>query len=42
MKLLIDTQIFIWFITDSVELPKKVKNLLENEQNEIFISIASL
>ncbi len=42
MKYLIDTQIFLWFISGSPELSKKAKKILENGDNEIFISIASL
>lgn len=42
MKYLIDTQVFLWFISGSPALSKKAKELLENGDNEIFISIASL
>ncbi len=42
MKYLIDTQIFIWFIQNSPNLKPKAKNLIEDEDNEILISIASL
>ena len=42
MRYLIDTQVFLWFITGSPELSKKAREILENGDNEIFISIASL
>lgn len=42
MTYLIDTQIFLWFINGSPELSEKAKSLIEDEENEIFISIASL
>lgn len=42
MTFLIDTHTFLWFITGSLNLSETVKELIENDNNEIFISIASL
>jgi PIN domain nuclease of toxin-antitoxin system len=42
MKLLIDTQSFIWFVENDKQLPLKIKNELEDHNNTIIISIASL
>lgn len=42
MKLLLDTHTAIWFVTDSKELPKSAKQLIENPDNHCFISIATL
>jgi len=42
MKYLIDTHIFIWFVENLPNLSQSIKNLIEDENNEIFISIASL
>jgi len=42
MKLLLDTHTFIWFVEDDKQLPVKAKRLIENSENEIFLSIASL
>jgi PIN domain nuclease of toxin-antitoxin system len=42
MKLLLDTHTFIWFVEDAPQLPAKVKNLIEDPQNKIFLSIVSL
>lgn len=40
-KLLIDTHILIWFITEHPQLTNKSKTLIENSQS-CFISVASL
>jgi PIN domain nuclease of toxin-antitoxin system len=42
MQYLIDTHVFLWFVSNAKELSKTAKTLIEDEQNEIFISIASL
>jgi len=42
MKLLLDTHTFIWFVENDKQLPIKSKRLIENSENEIFLSIASL
>jgi PIN domain nuclease of toxin-antitoxin system len=42
MKYLIDTHIFIWFIQNSTNLNQTARNLIEDANNEILISIASL
>jgi PIN domain nuclease of toxin-antitoxin system len=42
MKIILDTQAFIWFVENDKNLPKKVKEIIENSQNLIIISIASL
>ncbi len=42
MKLLVDTQSFIWFVENDKQLPVKIKNELEDLNNTIIISIASL
>jgi len=41
MKYLLDTHIFLWFITDNEKLNQSVKYLLEGE-HELFLSAASL
>ena len=38
---LLDTQVIIWHLTGSKSLPPKIKDLIENTSNEIYISIAS-
>ena len=42
MQYLIDTHVFLWFVSQSKELSPTAKTLIEDGQNEIFISIASL
>ena len=42
MKYLLDTNILIWFFDDNKMLPQKIKNLIENKNNDIYISIISL
>ena len=42
MKLLIDTHTFLWFISGAENLSKKANEQIANNDNQIFISIASL
>ena len=42
MRYLIDTHVFLWFVSNAKELSKSAKTLIEDGGNEIFISIASL
>ena len=42
MKLLVDTQAFIWFVEDDKQLPVKIRKELENSKNTVIVSIASL
>jgi PIN domain nuclease of toxin-antitoxin system len=41
-NLLIDTQSFIWFVENNPKLSVSARNLMENRQYTLFISIASL
>jgi PIN domain nuclease of toxin-antitoxin system len=42
MNVLIDTQSFIWFIEDDAKMPIKIKNFMNNKDNVLLLSIASL
>lgn len=42
MQYLIDTHVFLWFVSNAKELSANAKTLIEDGNNEIFISIASL
>jgi len=42
MNLLLDTHVIIWFITDDKKLPRKIDELIKDENNKCFVSIASL
>lgn len=39
---LIDTEIFIWGMEKSSKLSSKIEKILENPENQIFISVASI
>ncbi|GAB3029922.1 type II toxin-antitoxin system VapC family toxin [Spirosoma pulveris] len=38
MRLLIDTQIFIWFQLNDPQLPKSIRLLIEDLKNDVFVS----
>lgn len=42
MNLLLDTHTYIWFSENNIELSQKVKRVIENPDNTVYISIASL
>jgi len=42
MRYLLDTHAIIWYIEDSSELPKKITHIIDNPENEIYISSISL
>ena len=42
MQYLIDTHVFLWFVSNSKELSQTAKTLIEDGNNEIFLSIISL
>ncbi len=42
MKILLDTHILLWAISNDARLPEKARKLIENEENEIYYSIVSL
>lgn len=42
MRILLDTQAFIWFVENDKQLPAKISKIIENSENSILISIASL
>ena len=41
-NLLIDTQTFIWFVENDPKLPVSIRSVMEDDQYNLFISIASL
>lgn len=41
-NLLIDTESFIWFVENNPKLPVSIRNVMEDEKCNLFISIASL
>jgi PIN domain nuclease of toxin-antitoxin system len=42
MRLLLDTHTFIWYVTDNPRLSAHVKLVIEDENNEKLVSIASI
>ena len=42
MKLLLDTHIFLWFITADARLSVKFRNAIREPKSEVFLSVASL
>ncbi|MBR8829718.1 MAG: hypothetical protein N5P05_001330 [Chroococcopsis gigantea SAG 12.99] len=42
MKLLLDTHTFLWFIQGNLNLSVVGRNLIEDERNQRFLSVASL
>ena len=42
MRLLIDSHTFLWFVSDAKDLSTIARDIMENPENQIFISIASL
>ena len=42
MRLLLDTHIFLWYITNDAKLPTKFGNAIRDPANEIYLSIASI
>ncbi len=42
MNLLLDTHTVIWYFQDDKKLPTNVSELLEDPENRLFVSIASL
>lgn len=42
MKLLVDTHLLLWWVSDDARLPGKARDALSDEQNEICVSVASL
>jgi PIN domain nuclease of toxin-antitoxin system len=42
MKYLLDTHIFLWWITDNTKLQGNTRDLISDKSNELFLSSASL
>jgi PIN domain nuclease of toxin-antitoxin system len=42
MKLLLDTHTFLWFAKGSAELSPRTRSLIAGDDNEVFLSTASL
>ena len=42
MKILLDTHILLWALSNDTKLSEKARELIENEENEIYYSVISL
>lgn len=42
MRILLDTHILLWFLTDDERLSQTQIDLIENKENELFFSLGSL
>ena len=42
MKILLDTQAFLWFSINSPHLTQKAKKIFLDEKNELYLSLASV
>lgn len=42
MRLLLDTHIWIWYVTGSADLPVDVRDVIESDGNEVFLSPISV
>ncbi len=42
MKLLLDTHVILWALEDSYRLPVNIKDMICDENNEVYISVVSL
>lgn len=42
MRLLLDTHILLWTLSDDAQLSEKARKLIQNGENEIYYSIASI
>lgn len=42
MKILLDTHVILWAIEDSMRLPLYIRDVIQDEGNEIYVSAVSL
>ena len=42
MRLLLDTHVFLWFVAGDARLSRRARRALEDEDNDIFLSAASV
>jgi PIN domain nuclease of toxin-antitoxin system len=42
MKLLLDTHVFLWFISGDARLPSGFRDSIRDPDNEVFLSVVSL
>lgn len=42
MRLLLNTHIFLWFISGDLQLSKNIQNAIRNPENEVYLSVISI
>lgn len=42
MKLLLDTHVFLWFISGDERLPVVMRDSIRNPENDVYVSVVSL
>ncbi len=42
MRLLLDTHVFLWFISADVQLPVKWRDAIRDTEHEVFLSVVSV
>ena len=42
MKFILDTDLVLWWLTDDKRLPRLAREIIEDENNEIVVSMASM
>ena len=42
MRLLLDTQVFLWYITNNSKLPRHALDAIRDKSNEAFLSVVSV
>lgn len=42
MRYLLDTHVFLWWVTDNNKLPENARALISDKRNELFLSSASV
>ncbi|NJL27678.1 MAG: type II toxin-antitoxin system VapC family toxin [Thermoanaerobaculia bacterium] len=42
MRLLLDTHVFLWYVTGSRELPARLQEAIRDPENDVLLSVASV
>lgn len=42
MRLLLDTHVFLWYVTGNRELPARLQEAIRDPENEVFLSVVSI
>jgi PIN domain nuclease of toxin-antitoxin system len=42
MRILLDSHALLWFVEDDPQMPESIKQIIENDENEKYLSIATI